>query len=524
MISSVANHLWQSTAFVAAATLLAYVLRNNRASVRYWIWMAASLKFLLPFAVLVGIGGRVPIPPPVRTAAAPLRMAAGIEHVTQTWIMPASTAANPLPSILPIVWACGVLLVLGGWAQRWRRVRSSPRLEPGVFGIFRPKLILPEGIADRLTPAQLQAVIAHELCHIRRRDNLFAAIHMVVEAIFWFHPIVWWIGARLIEERERACDEEVLRQGSAPEAYAESILVTCQLFLESPVACVSGVTGADLKQRIERIMRHPVGGNLNFTRKALLAIAATAAIAGPLAIGLLHAQAPAFEVVSIKPTPPGTEGGMLRMLGAGGLYGTNVPLLLLVKFAYRVQENQLSGVVPWMKSVAYDIEAKGGESGVDQMRLKMRSMLADRFHLKLHTETKELPMFALVTAKGGLKMQPVQRESGAEDGTFRSGRGRVVASAASLAEFARVLSDISGRPVADRTGVSGNFDFTLLWTPENYKPPTEGDPRPANEPLPDVNGPSLFTALQEQLGLRLEATKGPVDIYVIDSAQKPSEN
>ena len=97
------------------------------------------------------------------------------------------------------------------------QVRSAPTLmEPGIFGILRPVLLLPEGIAERLTPLQLRAIVSHEICHVCRRDNLTSAIHMAVEAIFWFHPLVWWLGARLVEERERACDEEVLRAGSSP--------------------------------------------------------------------------------------------------------------------------------------------------------------------------------------------------------------------------------------------------------------------------------------------------------------------
>src|SRR5207247_4024707 len=133
-------------------------------------------------------------------------------------------------------------------------VRSSPGLlEPGVVGLFSPILLLPEGIAERLTPPQLEAVLGHELCHIRRRDNLTSAIHMIVEAVFWFHPMVWWIGARLVEERERACDEAVLSLGSEPHDYAEGILNVCKSYLESPLSCVSGVTGSDLKERIQGI-------------------------------------------------------------------------------------------------------------------------------------------------------------------------------------------------------------------------------------------------------------------------------
>ena len=169
--------------------------------------------------------------------------------------------------------AIGFALLLAGWWRRAREIRaalaaaspvefgfpikvmSSPGiLEPGVFGVLRPVLLLPEGIAARLTPEQLESVLAHELCHVRRRDNLTGVLHMIVEALFWFHPLIWWLGARLMEERERACDEEVLRLGNQPEVYAEGILKICDLYWESPLRCVSGVTGADLRKRIEEIM------------------------------------------------------------------------------------------------------------------------------------------------------------------------------------------------------------------------------------------------------------------------------
>ena len=118
-------------------------------------------------------------------------------------------------------------------------------------------------MVERFAPNQLQAVLAHELCHVRRRDNLTAAVHMIVEALFWFHPLVWWISARLMEERERACDEGVLELGSEPQVYAESILKTCEFCvnLRWP-AC--RVTGADLKKRIVRIMTQGLARKLRF--------------------------------------------------------------------------------------------------------------------------------------------------------------------------------------------------------------------------------------------------------------------
>ena len=190
-------------------------------------------------------------------------------------------------------------------------VRSSPGLlEPGVVGFLRPILLLPEGIAERLTPRQLEAVLAHELCHVRRRDNLTSAIHMIVEAVFWFHPLVWWIGARLVDERERACDEAVLRLGSEPQVYAEGILNVCKIYVESPLRCVSGVTGSDLKKRIQAILTGRVAGELNFAKRVALTVAGIAALALPVIVGIVNAPAiraqssagtPRFEVASIKP-------------------------------------------------------------------------------------------------------------------------------------------------------------------------------------------------------------------------------
>jgi len=137
----------------------------------------------------------------------------------------------------------------------------------------------------------MEAILAHEVQHVRRRDNLAAAMHMVVEAIFWFHPLVWWLGARLIEERERACDEEVLRLGNQPEIYAESILKTCEFCVASPVAFVSGVTGADLKQRMVRIMTQHSVDKLGFLKKLLLVAIGTGAVAAPIIGGLIKAPA-----------------------------------------------------------------------------------------------------------------------------------------------------------------------------------------------------------------------------------------
>jgi len=228
ILSSLANHLWQSTLFAAAPWLLILVLRKNRAAVRYGLWLAASLKFLVPFSLLVGAGSQFGW----RTSptVGPAAFSHAVEQISQPFApqseaVPAVTVTaswHKAPVVLFGVWLFGFAISTFVWFRWWRRFRSairiatpldldlsvpvmtSPgRLEPGVFGIRKPILLLPEGILNRLPPEQLQSILAHELCHVRRRDNLTAAIHMMVESIFWFHPLVWWIGARLVEERER---------------------------------------------------------------------------------------------------------------------------------------------------------------------------------------------------------------------------------------------------------------------------------------------------------------------------------
>jgi beta-lactamase regulating signal transducer with metallopeptidase domain len=311
----VANHLWQSTLFAIVLWLIILTLRKNRAAVRHRLWLAASVKFLVPFSVLATIGSWFPW----ETSATP---SPALSRIVGTISQPFS--AGPLVSLdttsvpqgsglllaLIVVWICGAAASTVWWFIRWRQVRRAlrhvapsnldapvqvmfgpQRFEPGVFGIFRPVLLLPEGITDRLSPAELQAVLAHELCHVRRGDNLAMTIHMVVEALFWFHPLVWFIKLRLIDEQERACDEEVLRLGADPQVYAESILKVCEFCLTSPLICVSGISGSDLKKRIEDIMKNRVALRLSWGRVLLLAAAVITALAGPIIIGIARVKA-----------------------------------------------------------------------------------------------------------------------------------------------------------------------------------------------------------------------------------------
>ena len=336
----IANHLWQSTLFAGIAGLLTLLLRKNRAHARYCLWLAASAKFLVPFSLLMLVGGLVGRHSVVLPA--PTRVPVLVEQVNEPFVaevpsgavaMPhASKSALVVPTLVAL-WAVGCGALVFSWWVRWRRMQVALRaaspvplgigipalssasiLEPGVFGVFGPVLLLPDGIGDRLAPAELQAILAHELCHVRRCDNLATLMHMVVEAVFWFHPLVWWLGARLMDERERACDEEVLRMGSEAEAYAEGILKVCELYLQSPLKCVAGVTGANLKKRIEAIMANRPMRNLSLPKKVGLVLAAVLAIAIPVILGITNAPGLRAQAQSIpKQEITGTWQGKLMV-------------------------------------------------------------------------------------------------------------------------------------------------------------------------------------------------------------------
>jgi beta-lactamase regulating signal transducer with metallopeptidase domain len=315
--AAIADHLWQSTLCAAGVGLLAAYLRGNRARVRYTLWLAASIKFLAPFSLLIALGSQSPwrqtgepgrrvVPLPVSIAAA--RVA---EPFAAAFRPPSD---RPLPGnltrTLAAIWAIGfaslTVMRLRGWRhlraalaastpaslrtvgiETQLPIRSSAQMPgPGVVGCWRPVLLVPAGTDDDLTPPQWRAVVAHELCHAARRDNLTSAIHMIVETFFWFHPAVWWIGGRLVVERERACDEHVVRIAD-PREYAEGILRICRRCVESPVPCVAGIAGSDVKTRIEDIMAGRIGVELNRTRRIVLALAAVLAVVIPLAVGAL---------------------------------------------------------------------------------------------------------------------------------------------------------------------------------------------------------------------------------------------
>jgi beta-lactamase regulating signal transducer with metallopeptidase domain len=305
MIAGLLDHLWQSTLFAGAIALLMPLFRRQAASLRFWLWFAASMKFLFPFALLMLLGRRI-------LSAMTPAVAQPVLAVIHPVMVPFAALEAPAQAHLPaadvamVMWGAGLAAIALVCLSRWLDLRATLKeaapvampapvpvksapsfIEPGLVGIFRPVILLPAGLAQHLTPAEMDAVLAHELCHLRRRDNLLAALHMLVEGLFWFHPLVWRIGKRLCEERERACDESVVAGGVRPLVYAEGILKTCRFYVQTPLACASGVSGADLKLRVGAIMADQQVMRLSPAKALLLASAATLTLMLPLSAGLL---------------------------------------------------------------------------------------------------------------------------------------------------------------------------------------------------------------------------------------------
>jgi uncharacterized protein (TIGR03435 family) len=232
----------------------------------------------------------------------------------------------------------------------------------------------------------------------------------------------------------------------------------------------------------------------------------------------VFAQSREFEVASIKPSDPhSTPTRTIRTTGRD-VYA-NITVLLLMRTAYDVQDYQIAGAPSWLSSQFYDIAAKAdGESAPSQAELRQmfQKLLANRFQLKLHHETRDLPVYALVVGKGG----PLMRESGpdARYSFMIPGSGQWKVSKLEMSRLARDLTREVGRTVVDFTGLTGYYDFTLEWAPEQAAIPTAD-----GATLPN-SGPSIFTAVQQQLGLKLESRKHPIDLLIIDHVEKPSAN
>jgi len=514
---------------------------------------------------------------------------------------------------LAMVWLSGTAVVLLVWITRWRRISKVLRnaktvesgvevdllreledslgaqgidllishelLEPGIFGVFRPVMIWPAGLSVRLEGDEMRAVLAHEVFHRNRMDNLTAALHMVVEAIFWFHPLVWWIEHRLIEEREQACDEAVVRIVKQPASYAEGLLKACRFCVESPLLCNAGITGADLNRRLQKIMTSRAE-KLNRNRKLVLALVGSCVALGPVVFGMMlfnpsHAQIlhangprPSFEVATIKPSKSDEMPSILWDRRDGRMSATHISVRALIKSAYNIRaplDDQLVGGPAWLDRDTFDVEGKADASTVasmnklslmdslQQFQLMLQSLLEDRCQLKLNATMQQLPAYRLVVAKGGPKLKTVdvpdevagsrmppppppppppangaaptvgQPKGGPFPGINQTGPNQVTGTAVRMSWFADWLlsqEQDGDRLVVDQTGLKGNYDFVL----NGVSVRTPSAPPGATPAQQDELTVSMFTALKEQLGLKVIPIKAPLEVLVIEHVDKPSVN
>lgn len=239
------------------------------------------------------------------------------------------------------------------------------------------------------------------------------------------------------------------------------------------------------------------------------------------------AQPPrAFDAASVKLNTSGS-GGITMGTQHGRLTVENASVFQLVQQAFQVKEFQLTGGPGWIMTERYNIDAKMEKNDISDADLwySLQPLLANRFHLKFHRQTKTMPVFSLVQAKGGAKFQAHREGADGKDRprlgiSISSGRGKLTATKTTMAHFADSLGHQVDRIVVDNTGLKGEYDFALEWSPENH----EGSMLSALEEKVGLTGLSIFEALPQQLGLKLESTKGPVQVIVIDSVERPTSN
>lgn len=409
-MNAIAIHLWQSTWFAMFAALLVLLVRKESARIRFVIWFAASLKFLIPFSWLVAIGGIFSVQadqdtllPLVREVAAPLQ------------VTPINIASLKPMTAYPLyaLWLIGTCFCIGRWLMRWHQLRltvdasihqgtfrSIPirfcgvTAEPGLVGLFRPSIVLPKRLVAELSPRQIHAICVHEWSHARRHDNLTATIQTLIQAIFWFHPLVWWLGSRLLEAREQACDEAVIADGSDPKTYAYAMLSVCRSLLESRLACAAAVTGGDLKSRVKDILRATAPAPLSGLKRASLCAVAATMVAAPVIAGVNVLPRGPSTLVSMPFVEDLQASAARRSLGGSPalevhsdrLSARNLTLRELVAHAYSIDASEVHSPLSWFDE-RYDIDVRFDVplSLDDQLgqRYAIRTALARHFNVQI---------------------------------------------------------------------------------------------------------------------------------------------
>ena len=592
----------KATVVLGLALVAVRSFRHTRASVRHVVLasafgvlvvLPAVVSLLPPVAVpvpmtvpndaiaprlLVADGATTTHPPPVLDVRqAPARVSPDwvATWLRSAWLAVAALFLVPVAIVLwrlhrlrrgGLPWIKGEPLVRTLAAQAGVRrsidiLRHERIAAPVTCGWRRPAIILPID-ADGWSDADVRRAIVHELEHVRRGDWPMQLAARVVCAVYWFHPLAWIAWRHLCLESERACDDAVLRSAERTEYAEQLVTLASRLSRGAMRPMLSMASRSDLSTRIGAVLdsrqRRGPAGVVNASVTIAIAGLVVCALSPLRAVTRAQPQSPgealAFDVASVKPNISGDMRVSVQAMPGGRFTATNAPLRTLVREAYAVQGFQLSGGPGWLDSDRFDIVAKSERHPTPlQMRVMLRALLAERFRLSVHTDTREQLLYALVLARTDGKLGPHIRPTGAdcaqapewlgtgpppvrppplpgsprsfggtgEDAPCRSAGpgpgGAMRFRGITLEAFANFLAMPVRRPVIDRTGLSGDFDIELEMSAElGPPPPPPGMPDQVDRTF----APSIFTSLQEQLGLRLESQRGPVDVLVIDRVER----
>jgi uncharacterized protein (TIGR03435 family) len=450
-----------------------------------------------------------------------------------------------------------------------RLLRTAGDTMPLAAGIRQASIVIP-AVADTWPEDRRRAVLLHELAHVERHDCLTQTLAAVACAVHWAHPGVWWIARRLRAERELACDDRVLSAGEDARDYAGHLLELAYTLGHSaaPAVTVTMARPRELEGRMLAVLDAARNRAIPAARNRLAGVAVLVALTVPVAAATITprfhvldegeirgatggrfaqnvpvGQRLAFDVASIKRTPADTGPGADFSAQPGGrLHVRNNAVTNLIQNAYGIPLYAIIGGPDWMRpdgGERYDIEAKTeGEPSRAEMMLMVQTLLAERFQFRAHRETRELPAYVLSVARGGAKLTP-SKDGGCVDRSpanrntlpatetrpncgnnlltsrgARPGHTRWAATRIGMAEVAGSLAILFRRPVVDRTGLTGVYDIQLE-LPPLQPAAVDGGADP---------GVSVFTVLQEELGLRVEEGRGPVEVLVVDGVERPTGN
>jgi uncharacterized protein (TIGR03435 family) len=588
------------TLLAASGLVAAWLARANRAALRHALLAATfGATLLLPLAAIL---------------MPPIRLAVPVTTENQTAILPPATNVDAIPflraagtgthtildrkpslvNLLLAVWVAGMALfllpaIVSLWQIRslrrsalpWRHGQSLIEplaLRAGIrrpvevllqdalpgpiaCGVARPAILMPRD-AEAWSLDDLNRAMIHELEHVRRGDAIWLYLARLACAVYWFHPLIWIARRKLVLEAERACDDAVLRHSEAT-GYADQLVdLARRLSKAKRLPALAMANRLDLAARVNAVLdnrqkrgRAGAGALILVCSVLFLLLAAVSAVTLTAAPQTASCKLQ-FEVASIRPITPQVGADAAVTVGLridGAQFRASLPLRFLIGVAWKAQPHQFE-IPEWMSSQWYEIAATlpAGHAKTSDALQMLQALLTERFHIKLHQETKDQPIYALTLAKSGINakedpLDPVGRSSetvstSSETTTVsRLGRGATVAIGDDKIESRKfTMSMLAGqltrfvdRTVVDQTGLPADaaYDLTLQLTHEDFlatrvRAALAGGmtPPPQAMKLLDTTGDSLEVALAKS-GLRLEAKKAPMEVLVIDSADKtPSDN